>query len=157
MTKIDRVNKVIAWLFFTGFAKNKTELAKKMGYTKSPFVQILKGGVPLSERFIDNLCATDNNILKEWIISGNGQMLAEQLPEEQNYRNRQRDRNRPAGENNFIINRTDQKLNIQNRDDNKDHCAEIDKLKNEILRLNMILNNKNEEIISLLKSNRNSL
>jgi transcriptional regulator with XRE-family HTH domain len=75
MNDLQRVKKVINWLIFDEFAENETEIAQKLGYTKSSFSQIINGKVPLSERFIDKLCESDKNINKVWIMEGKGKML----------------------------------------------------------------------------------
>ncbi|MGR3791451.1 hypothetical protein ACUXZJ_11325 [Flavobacterium sp. TN-1] len=74
MTKIERVRKLCKWLIYEGFAENDTELAKKLGYTKSSFSQIINEKVPLSDKFITKLCEANENINKFWIL-GRGDML----------------------------------------------------------------------------------
>lgn len=75
MTDIQRIDKVLKWLVFVGFADNNMEVAVKLGYTKSSFSQIINGKVPLSDKFIDKLSSANPNINKLWILSGNGEML----------------------------------------------------------------------------------
>lgn len=75
MVDLQRIKKVIKWLIFSGFAENETEMAQKLGYTKSSFSQIINGRVPLSDRFIDKLCDADRNINKVWIVKNEGNML----------------------------------------------------------------------------------
>lgn len=75
MTDLQRIKKVAKWLIFADYADNEAGLAKKLGYNKSSFSQILNGKVPLSDRFIDKLCELDNNINKVWVKSGVGEML----------------------------------------------------------------------------------
>lgn len=72
MTRIDRVKKVCKWLIFYGFAENDKELAEKLGYSKSSFSQIMNEKVPLSNKFIDNLCSANKNINKNWILESEG-------------------------------------------------------------------------------------
>ncbi|MBF2024337.1 hypothetical protein [Flavobacterium psychrophilum] len=74
MTKIERVRKLCKWLIYEGFADNDTELAKKLGYTKSSFSQIINEKVPLSDKFIAKLSESNKNINKFWIL-GRGDML----------------------------------------------------------------------------------
>lgn len=57
------------------YAENERELAEKLGYTKSPFSQIVNGKVPLSERFVQKLASVDRNINEVWIMTGEGNML----------------------------------------------------------------------------------
>ena len=75
MSKIQRVKKLCKWLIFNDFAENDTDLAGKLGYTKSSFSQIMNEKVPLSEKFINKLCECDDNINKVWINDGLGDML----------------------------------------------------------------------------------
>lgn len=75
MTETQRVKKVINWLVFMEYAENERELAKKLGYTKSSFSQIVNGKVPLSERFVQKLASVDRNINEVWIMTGEGNML----------------------------------------------------------------------------------
>lgn len=75
MSEIQRIRKVLNWLIFSEFAENDTDLAKKLGYTKSSFSQIVNGKVPLSDKFINALCSCDENINKVWINTGNGNLL----------------------------------------------------------------------------------
>lgn len=75
MTEIQRVDKLLKWLVFDGFAVNNMEIAERLGYTKSSFSQIINGKVPLSDKFIDKLVSLNQNINKLWITSGLGSML----------------------------------------------------------------------------------
>ena len=75
MTKIDRVKKVCKWLIFYGFAENDKELAEKLGYSKSSFSQIMNEKVPLSNKFIDNLCSANKNLNKIWIEKSEGTLF----------------------------------------------------------------------------------
>ncbi|AOW11315.1 hypothetical protein EM308_08215 [Flavobacterium gilvum] len=63
------------WLIYDGFAENDKELAEKLGYTKSSFSQILNEKVPLSEKFVEKLCAVNENINKVWIDFEEGELL----------------------------------------------------------------------------------
>lgn len=79
MTKIERLKKLCKWLIYIGYADNDAELATKLGYTKSSFSQILNEKVPLSDKFIDKLCAVNENINKVWIYTENGEMLKSEM------------------------------------------------------------------------------
>lgn len=72
MTDLQRIRKVLNWLIFSDYAINDNDLAVRLGYTKSSFSQIVNGKVPLSDKFIDKICALDNNINKVWIKDGTG-------------------------------------------------------------------------------------
>ena len=88
MTKIDRVKKVCKWLIFYGFAENDKELAEKLGYSKSSFSQIMNEKVPLSNKFIDNLCSANKNLNKIWIEKSEGSLFTEEENDKHiNYKN----------------------------------------------------------------------
>lgn len=78
MTDLERVKKVINWYIYQGIGQNNTEIATKLGYTKSSFSQILGGKVPLSDKFLEKLSALDRNINFVWLKSGEGTMLREE-------------------------------------------------------------------------------
>ncbi|SHM72431.1 hypothetical protein [Flavobacterium chilense] len=75
MTKIQRVKKICKWLIFMDYADNDADLAKKLGYTKSSFSQIMNEKVPLSDKFLNTIVNTNENINKVWINEGVGEML----------------------------------------------------------------------------------
>lgn len=75
MTYIQRIKKVINWLIFQGIAENERDLSEKMGYTKSSFSQIINGKVPLSDKFLKNICSLDENINEVWVKEGAGTMF----------------------------------------------------------------------------------
>lgn len=50
-------------------------MSEKMGYTKSSFSQITNGKVPLSDKFVKNLCSFDENINEVWVKEGTGTMF----------------------------------------------------------------------------------
>jgi len=75
MSDLKRIRKVLNWLIFSDYASNDNDLAIKLGYTKSSFSQIINGKVPLSDKFIDRLCALDYNINKVWIKTGKGEII----------------------------------------------------------------------------------
>lgn len=79
MTKIERLKKLCKWLIYIGYADNDAELATKLGYTKSSFSQIINEKVPLSDKFIDKICAVDENINKVWINAEKGEMLKSEV------------------------------------------------------------------------------
>ena len=75
MSKIERVKELCKWLIYKGFASKESELAEKLGYTKSSFSQILGEKVPLSNKFINKLCSLDDSINLDWVQVGDGEML----------------------------------------------------------------------------------
>jgi transcriptional regulator with XRE-family HTH domain len=83
MSKIERVRELCKWLIYKGFAKKESELAEKLGYTKSSFSQILGEKVPLSDKFIQKLCALDDSINQEWVKDEIGTMLKDDYVQEE--------------------------------------------------------------------------
>ncbi|MBS7230188.1 hypothetical protein KHA90_04050 [Flavobacterium psychroterrae] len=75
MTKIQRVRKICKWLIFIDYADNDADLAKKLGYTKSSFSQIMNEKVPLSDKFVNTIVNSNENINIVWINDGKGDML----------------------------------------------------------------------------------
>ena len=70
-----RLKKVVNWLIFNEVAENERALADLLGYTKSSFSQLVNGKVPLSDKFLRNLCSLDKNINIVWIKTGEGDMF----------------------------------------------------------------------------------
>lgn len=70
-----RVKKVVNWLIFNEIAENERAISELLGYTKSSFSQIMTGKVPVSEKFIKNLCSLDKNINFVWVQTGEGEMF----------------------------------------------------------------------------------
>lgn len=75
LSKIQRVKKLCRWLIYAGYADNESELALVLGYTKSSFSQFLNEKKPLTDKFLDKICALDPNINKVYITDGTGVLL----------------------------------------------------------------------------------
>lgn len=75
MTEIERIGKVVTWLKYSGYGLSNLEISKKLGYNKSAFSQILNGKVPVSSQFINKLSSANPDINKDWIRTGEGEML----------------------------------------------------------------------------------
>ena len=75
MDTTKRIKKAINWLIYQELAENERELSELLGYTKSSFSQIVNGKVPLSEKFVKNLCGLDENLNSVWIMTGEGDMF----------------------------------------------------------------------------------
>lgn len=75
MTELQRVIKVIEWLIYIGYAENRRDLSKILGYTESSLSQILNGKVKLSKAFIKKLSISDGRINYDWLMTGEGEML----------------------------------------------------------------------------------
>lgn len=75
MLDLQRVKKVVRWLIFAEYGENEKEISELMGYNTSSFSQIMNGRVPISDNFINNLCVIDENINKDWVKTGKGEMF----------------------------------------------------------------------------------
>ena len=78
-SEIERVIKVINWLIFEEIVSSRKDLAEKIGYTESSISQILNQKVPLSTKFINKLSNFNPQINKEWILTGEGEMLVSSI------------------------------------------------------------------------------
>lgn len=74
---LQRVVKLVDWLIFNGDAKNRRELATKLGYTESSFSQIINGRVNLSDSFVKKLANLNKAVNTNWLLTGEGNMLKE--------------------------------------------------------------------------------
>lgn len=72
---LQNVIKAVDWLIFDRQAKNRRELAEKLGYTESSFSQILNGKVAVSSRFIKKILDFDNRLNPDWFTVGQEPML----------------------------------------------------------------------------------
>lgn len=76
MTELQRVKIALKTLISLGVAKNQEGVGKLLGYSnKSSFSQVLNGKVNMPVDFIDRLCDLNSAINREWIKSGNGNIL----------------------------------------------------------------------------------
>lgn len=75
MNELERLKKLVSWIIFSGYAKNESDLASKLGYTKSSFSQIMNGRVPVADRFLNKISEIVSNLNIEWIRFGTGDML----------------------------------------------------------------------------------
>ena len=70
-----RLNDIVNFLIFSKVALDKTDLSKKLGYNASSFSQIINERVPLTDRFVNRLMEFAPNINKDWLLTGEGEML----------------------------------------------------------------------------------
>ncbi|MDR2223385.1 MAG: helix-turn-helix transcriptional regulator [Flavobacteriaceae bacterium] len=75
MDKLDRIQEAIKWIIYEGKAKNQTDLAEQLGYTKSSFSQIINGKVNLSDLFVRKLTTYAPALNQAWLHTGEGSML----------------------------------------------------------------------------------
>jgi len=73
---LERIKTVVKWLIGAGYASNQKGVGELLGYTnESSFSQILNGKKTLPSAFIDKLLSVDSNLSKDWILTGEGEML----------------------------------------------------------------------------------
>lgn len=71
-----RIKHVVKWLVGNGFAGNQKEVGFMLGYkSESSFSQILNDKVPVPGDFADRLSAISPLLNRDWIISGDGEMI----------------------------------------------------------------------------------
>ena len=142
-----RLKKVINWLIFQEIAENERALADLLGYTKSSFSQIVNGKVPLSDKFLKNLCALDENINDVWIKTGDGGL----------FKNDKNISQKVYGDNNQVAGRD---INLSSQDVGKlvDTVSKQQATISELLLEQMKANNKRDEqidrLLSLLENNK---
>lgn len=69
-----RACEVMNWLKYKFNATQKA-IAARMGYSPTFVASVLNGKVPLSDKFIRNLCAVHQSLNVEWVMTGEGEML----------------------------------------------------------------------------------
>lgn len=74
MTDLQRLKKVYKHLINQGIANTQTEIAQKIGVTKS-YLSSVGSNADLNESFVNKLIGLDNNLNKVWILEGRGEML----------------------------------------------------------------------------------
>lgn len=76
MTELQRVKIALKALISLGVARNQEEVGKLLGYSnKSSFSQVINGIVNLPADFVDRLCSLNSTINRDWIKTGNGNIL----------------------------------------------------------------------------------
>lgn len=74
MTDLQRLKRVYKHLMNQGVANTQTEIAQKIGVTKS-YLSSVGSNAALNESFVDKLITLDHNLNKVWILKGRGEML----------------------------------------------------------------------------------
>lgn len=75
---LQRLKRLTKRLISDGHATNQRELASLLGYTESGLSQILTGKVAISKPFINKLYEIEPQINKDWLETGEGEMLTNQ-------------------------------------------------------------------------------
>ena len=73
----DNIQKIVKWLISERKALSQRDLAVKLGYNPSSFSQIIRGHVPVSDKFIRRLTNFDPRVNEEWVRTGEGIMVRE--------------------------------------------------------------------------------
>ena len=84
MTDTERIKKAIKWLIGNGYAKNQEGMGLLLGYkNKSSFSQVVNTPDKRPADFMDRLCSLSDNLNKDWLLTGEGEMLRESHNTEQ--------------------------------------------------------------------------
>ena len=77
--RVERLNLAFNYLKRSGIAHSITHLAQLMGRTRSTVSNAING-VPacINEKFLSEFCGTFSCINSEWLLTGEGEMLAPQ-------------------------------------------------------------------------------
>lgn len=80
MEKIERLQKAYNYLYDNGIVHSKAELALKMGRERSNVSAAYHGRTPFfNDRFLVSFCDTFDVISRDWLIYGEGDMLAKDM------------------------------------------------------------------------------
>lgn len=81
MTDTERIKKAIKWLIGNGYAKNQEGMGLLLGYkNKSSFSQVVNTPDKRPADFMDRLCSLSDNLNKDWLLTGEGEMLRSEPP-----------------------------------------------------------------------------
>lgn len=72
---IERINKIIDYLKTTRKILSQAEFADKLGVNPSQISEMLSGKRPISERTINKITRSFPSICNEWLLTGKGEML----------------------------------------------------------------------------------
>lgn len=75
--RIKRVDTVIKWLIYNDVVESKTDLCAKINRNTAYLSQILKGTVPVSDKFLVTLVALEPKLNLDWLRTGQGSMSTE--------------------------------------------------------------------------------
>lgn len=75
MEALQRVRKAVNWLRYAKDIASDKDLAEMLDYKKASFSQVMTGAVPLSAKFVKNICSLDENLNPVWILTGEGEMF----------------------------------------------------------------------------------
>ena len=69
-----RAREVMNWLKYK-LGEPQKAIASRMGYSPAFVASVLNGKVPLSDKFIRNLCSVHQSLNVEWVMTGECEML----------------------------------------------------------------------------------
>lgn len=75
MAENKRIKLLINWLISQGIISSQQELGEKFGITSKSYLSQLVNGRAYSQDFINKLSEFDDRINREWLETGNGDMI----------------------------------------------------------------------------------
>jgi transcriptional regulator with XRE-family HTH domain len=75
MSGLQRINDAIKFLKKNDFIEKQQDLVDKLGYNKTYISGILNGKTELSSKFIETFCTCFLIINRDWLLTGEGEML----------------------------------------------------------------------------------
>jgi transcriptional regulator with XRE-family HTH domain len=75
MSDLQRLKVAIKFLKQNDFIEKQQDLVDKLGYNKTYLSGLLNGKIELSSKFIESFCSCFSAINRDWLLTGNGEML----------------------------------------------------------------------------------
>lgn len=75
MNKRERGRAIVDWLVYNGYAINRGDLAAKIGYNATVLSAAITGRNNFSDKMAKAICAFNNRLNLEWVLTGEGEML----------------------------------------------------------------------------------
>lgn len=66
---------MIDWLVYNGFAKNRGDLAARLGYNATVLSAAVNGRIPFSDKMSRRLCVFNKQLNLKWLLDEEGEML----------------------------------------------------------------------------------
>lgn len=77
----DRCRKVITWIVASGIARNQADVARMMGYDRAYISSAINNNGKITTNMINSICNISKKINRDWILTGNGDMITEEFNE----------------------------------------------------------------------------
>lgn len=74
-----RCKRVVQWLISQGYGETDSDIYVLMGYERSFAASVLSGKDKMSARFLNAICRISPRINRDWIETGNGNMLLDNI------------------------------------------------------------------------------